>query len=765
MITAEGSASVFESASATDAVIPYPAGVVAGELLVATIAVSQQSASTTEPTDWSLAIARNGFDANGPAISVHYYWAVGGETGSVTWAGVASTAGRVTGIMQRFAGVDPTTPIDATPVGKVSGVAASFSMSAITTATNNALLLYSIALNAASSADINTPAGMTLLGKSTGTGRRHGDWAIYQATAGTSGATTWTQTSATTLQWAGAVVPLRPSATGGDPGNVTAVPASVTVQAGDHTVTGGGSATVVAVKGTVTALANAPVFSQGVPGSVPVTATTVIATAHPITHNGITATIYPLAVEHTRTLDIDAAPALTGTLSIQHGRTLTSATTNVNVLGSLNLTRKRTLSISATPAITGTASIIRHRNLSLAATVQLTSTLDITHNGDLGLSGNAIIPGRLLTKRCEKHTAFLYDRGGRRQIAAVGPLARVKWGRLRDDISSATVSVKSPDPGCADALAMAEAGRMELVIFRGNLRVWEGPVVRLSYQRDTVEIEAHDVMHYVRRTIMRNEYDNRYPNNGLVLDRLRRIFTAELARWEAVDPAANVLSHIKYIYAGPNNTDAGTAAWTKPYEMTLFQHIDAYAARGGLDYTVIGRSIYMFDTHTPIGQTPLVTRNDFLGDPIITQYGMELATYVAMTDGKGNYGEAGGTDPYYGIWEALFQAYDENAGPAETNQPPSVAEMTSQALRTWGASKYPPVVVRIPDNSRINPNGALDITYLVPGMWVPLNAEVPGRNITQMQKLDNMTVEETPEKGEVITATFSPATKENFVEA
>ena len=628
---------------------------------------------------------------------------------------------------------------------------------------------------------------------------------------------------------------------------------------------------------------------------------------------------------------------------------------------------------------------------------------------------------------CESHTAYLYDRGGLKQLAQLTNLERVKWERRRDDPSVATVYIGTPGVKCQQALELAEAGRVELVIFRGAERVWEGPISRIAYRGESVEIEAKDVMLYVVRTIMRGEYDNRHPNTSTVLDRVKRVLRAELARKEALDPPINVLKHVQYIYvsgsqtypasyydvtgvrraigdaksmaqmdaaldgieatyglmgfgvptgtsygggswqpvryqdwqlrqymitaanelskyppalfrsaningiyfgrhlntgagfnvggfavagrlyldimdyaAGPDMvfgsehivhheiahllhmnfgtelieqrwnalntgpylgtawqrpdwdglnprgyvrdygrysfhedladvaglvmtksqapfmdalmdtdpivrakvalykewmasisggtidrvsyfkairtgktvvtpgengaTDARTAARTLPYELTAFEHIDNYAARGGLDYTVIGRSILFYDVHTRIGQTPMVTRDDFIGDPIITQYGMELATYVAMTDGKGNFGAAGGTDPYYGEWEVLHQAYDEDAQGANPEDPPSVEEMRSQAQRKYLQGVKPPLVVRVPDNTRLNPNGVLTIRDLVPGVWVPLSASLPGRTVSQMQKLDSMTVEETAEAGEEIKVTLSPAYTETFVE-
>lgn len=155
---------------------------------------------------------------------------------------------------------------------------------------------------------------------------------------------------------------------------------------------------------------------------------------------------------------------------------------------------------------------------------------------------------------CVKHTAFLYDRGGRQQLTEIKPLTQVGWARARDDITNGEAFANGIDEDCADALALAEAGRHELVIFRGSKRVWEGPITLVARKGNSITIKARDVAYYVNRTIMRNEYDNRYPNTGLVLDRLKRIFDAEVSRWEAVDPPANILAHVRYIYADGAST-------------------------------------------------------------------------------------------------------------------------------------------------------------------------------------------------------------------
>jgi len=364
---------------------------------------------------------------------------------------------------------------------------------------------------------------------------------------------------------------------------------------------------------------------------------------------------------------------------------------------------------------------------------------------------------------CERHTAFLYDRGAKTLLGTLGPLSRVQWERQRDDVSAATVTVAERSHECNTTLGLAAAGRSELVIFRGDERVWEGPVTHIAYQGTKVEITARDIAHYVYRTIMKSEYDNSYPNIGTAVARVERILRKEMVRMEAQDPPVNVLPHL---VAHHNANDAGTSSHTLPYEMTVFEHMDALAARGGLDYTVVGRSLHLWDVHQPaMGVLPTISQNDFLGDVVITEYGMELATVSAITDGKGRFGEVGGADPYFGLVEILDTAYDEATGDQwdsdgewQAPEPPSIEEMRSQAQRILTGRNPTPVVVRVPDNSSLNPNGSLAIGDLVPGVHMPLIADLPGRTLSQMQKLDRVTVEETG-KGEAIKVILSPAPK------
>ena len=350
---------------------------------------------------------------------------------------------------------------------------------------------------------------------------------------------------------------------------------------------------------------------------------------------------------------------------------------------------------------------------------------------------------------CEIHTAYLYDRGGTRRIAQIEGITSLSWERCADDISFGDITVVNPSVNCQNILNTMEPGRHEIVIFRGNDRVWEGPLTLMTYTREAVAIQARDVMHYAYRLAQSQDYDNRYPNVSTVVARAFGELQHELSRRESEDPPINV---VPYLTKFERPDDAGTSRWTTIYQKTVFDDVDDMAANSGLDYVVVGRAIILHDTNTALGKTATLTDNDIIGDIIVTMYGMEMATFAAVTGADGAYGVYGGADAYYGRVEIVDDAYDEEAG----SDKPSQAELNSQAQRNLAGRLPTPVEVRIPDGSRLNPSSPITIFDLVPGVIVPLRATLTARTFSQNQKLRKLKVQE-DEKGEQILLTLVPA--------
>jgi hypothetical protein len=374
----------------------------------------------------------------------------------------------------------------------------------------------------------------------------------------------------------------------------------------------------------------------------------------------------------------------------------------------------------------------------------------------LGVFGGQCISG---------HTVYIYDRGGTQRVAQLVDVSSVRWTRDRDGISEGTVRIEGD--ACTrqeSILSMIEPRRSELVIFRGNDRVWEGPVNRVGWEGDGVEINAQDIMAYIMATPLSQTYDNRfrasYDVSGNPVEiysqptetttRLQTILDYELDRWEALDPPANIQPHV-VMHHYPN--EVRTSAYTLPYEMTVGEHIQAYARTGGIDYTVVGRALHVWDISRSLGKTRTLTDADFFESVVVTAYGSDLTTQVYVVGRDGKYGSASAPSAYYGPWTMIFSPYND-----EGTEAPTQAELDSQAKRNLNGRQPVPVEVRIPDNSGIRLNESLTINDLVPGVQVPLLATLNTRRISQLQKIDLVTVTETAD-GEAVQVTLTPATK------
>lgn len=352
-----------------------------------------------------------------------------------------------------------------------------------------------------------------------------------------------------------------------------------------------------------------------------------------------------------------------------------------------------------------------------------------------------------------KYRAYLYDRGGKRRILALPHVTAYMWSRSRDDISTAEAHMQFPSR--AEAREVAKSlirTRYELVIYRGSARVWEGPLTRVAIQGLIVHLYARDVLHYAYRTVMRAGYDNSGTAATTALARINTVMQAELARKEALNPPINVLPHLQVIQ---RLGDSRTARKTEPRQSTVWEDMDSLAHRGGVDYVVVGRRVVLWDTHFGLGETQVVTEADFIGDIIITEYGMDLCTEDTVTDGQGHWATAGGVDPYYGWVEILHTAYDEaDGGPL-----PTVEEMGDQAVRNLEGRNPTPIEVRVPDGSQINPAGVWTLESLVPGNLIPLRTSTAAVDLVQVQKLDDVMVR-VNEEGEMIQVTMSPAVRD-----
>lgn len=369
------------------------------------------------------------------------------------------------------------------------------------------------------------------------------------------------------------------------------------------------------------------------------------------------------------------------------------------------------------------------------------------------------------TLGCGKHTIDIYRRGGKVRVGTITSVSHLDYSRVRDDISTARVEVSGWDVDCGNLLSKLQTWAYEVVIFRDNGysvdRVWEGPITKLTYEQDKVTIDAKDVIVYAYRRIIKQAM-NDTANGGTVTDRALRVLQNAFA---PDDP--NVLAYLQPIF---HDDDAREYRSTPAYSRTAFEEIDDMAANAGLDYTAVGRSILLWSTKHRIGTLQEFRDSDFGAPPIVSEYGMSMANFYSVSDGNGVHGEASrlgpdGIDEVYGIVEMLSSTWasDSQADSGTYTQAGLITVQNSFkdfAERSISDRYPPPVIVRVPDNTSLNPDAVVSIQQLVPGVLIPLRSKGTLRTVHGNQKLDALKVVE-EDNSETISVTMSPFSRDD----
>jgi hypothetical protein len=342
-----------------------------------------------------------------------------------------------------------------------------------------------------------------------------------------------------------------------------------------------------------------------------------------------------------------------------------------------------------------------------------------------------------------EYEAVIYDRGGSNAIGAISKVSSLRWSRVRDDISEATVIVTRPGPSCCDLLRDVRAVRHELVLFRNGKRVWEGPITYLRFTGNAIEIKARDVMWWTSHRAMSRNLDytaTAIPVLDLVELLLEDVFSS------TVGGALNVLPYLTKITSAK---DIKTRMKRGAYTATVWDVVDGLAENGGVDYTAVGRRIFFHDVHTAISETQILTDDHFDADLALIEFGSDLTTrrFRATTDGAVRQENAPTA------WLNYYGFIDEIRAP-DDEQVQDISSMPTVDTLEIG---YPaPMVLQVPQNAGLSPLAPVTIEQLVPGIHVPVRSVQSCREFTQWAKLDTVSGEWTTE-GETITVSLSTA--------
>src|SRR5437773_4670538 len=180
--------------------ISKPSGTVAGDVMIATIAVRPNTATITTPAGWTPVLPRVDNSAGTASLAIYRRTADASDSSVTDYAWSTSGATFAMGTIQSFSGVDTANPIDVWN-GQATASSTTHATPDVTTTVANTLLIAAHAM-ASGSVSWTPPTGMTEIvdvqvGSTTG-GITLEKSTVVQSTAGATGAKTATNGSNTT---------------------------------------------------------------------------------------------------------------------------------------------------------------------------------------------------------------------------------------------------------------------------------------------------------------------------------------------------------------------------------------------------------------------------------------------------------------------------------------------------------------------------------------------------------------------------------------
>lgn len=370
---------------------------------------------------------------------------------------------------------------------------------------------------------------------------------------------------------------------------------------------------------------------------------------------------------------------------------------------------------------------------------------------------------------CAVHTAFVYERGGETIVGEITEMSICRWGRIRDDISSAFIRI--PLGQCCELMSEVFTVKHELHIFRDGEMVWCGPITRLEFMWDGVEVFAEDMLWVAKRRALSVGYNYQYPPSGAgpigALDLVDYLLDNQT--YGRFGDPWNMLAHLNHV-VGPDDPLAGRAA--NSWSVSTWEELDALAEDYGIDYTVVGRDIFYFDVHLAWVELDDLVDGHLSEWPRIVEYGNAFASRYIHTDGSGYAGLADAPDPVLAEYgeeiDFIATRTDQADRPVDTvTGEPEVP--SDDELAAWAETAshnmdmyYPPrQSIVVPANATLMPSSPWVVNTLVPGSWFVVTVDRECRAVDEYHRLHQLAVEEIGGQAETvkITTATAPATR------
>lgn len=375
-----------------------------------------------------------------------------------------------------------------------------------------------------------------------------------------------------------------------------------------------------------------------------------------------------------------------------------------------------------------------------------------------------------ITKRlgcASTYTALVwyYDRvlGKLRYYTELTGLTSVTWERVLDDFSEARIRFRprQGDDCCGKLRPIFDAqGNMlepglwpwasEVAIYRDGELVWMGPVfsidetVQPDESTDYIQITARDFLGWLDRRTIHNDifFTDQFYDLSVIGERIVR------DAFEPDDPG--VLQHLRVSPSGRKGRYS-IRKWENKSGEELRN-----VARGGLDFTSVGRAIIIGSpSRDPEVPTITLRARDFQSGIEIRVVGAEAATAGVAVGGLPE-----GEDPENPPKKAYFGGKDDFFGLIEAWI--SSEGVQDEAFLLWTAKQRvaegnpPPHTLSVPADSSLNPEAPVSIHQLVPSTYFTLLISGTCRRLAQYMRLSHLRVTWEAGQTERVGVTFIP---------
>lgn len=336
-----------------------------------------------------------------------------------------------------------------------------------------------------------------------------------------------------------------------------------------------------------------------------------------------------------------------------------------------------------------------------------------------------------MTLGCEDYRLSLYRKGGNVKLADFPRFTSLTYGRHLDETVTTTLVVPTGD--CCDVLAQAGSWGTEIVVHRGDDRVWEGPITRRAVDAASATITAKDVSAWLSRRVIRE----RFPGRGRVVS-----VAAEAVRRALIHDDPNILRYLDTVCA---DNSVHVKAKAPRYSQ---KWLDYLTTLDGLDWTVLLRRIILMPQGAPLGYGPDLTQDDFAGLLQVVEDGEALATHLFGTNGTKLLAERSLSQPFFGVHEDILDVSQSDIDEIDTG-----ALLTSTLQATYPV----PMTIAVPSGASFTPQSHVAFNDLIPGVLFDVRAD---GCLPLEQKLRLLTMDVTVDSaGEHIAVTFANPTE------